>query len=167
MITAARFDQPIDLGRELLLDKLPHGEAERLGRVFASIEPWSRYEAYGSAQMAKYFCGANAEAPRLALYRAEQIVGVIGLRLGWLRGPYLQFLGIVPGEQDKGLGGIALRWLLADAQRAGERNFWVCCSDFNVAARRFYAAHGFLEVTTLPGLVSDGQTEILLRKLLT
>ena len=39
-------------------------------------------------------------------------------------------------------------------------------SSFNVAARSFYARHGYSEIGTVPGLVRDGFDEILLRKML-
>ncbi len=50
------------------------------------------------------------------------------------------------------------------ARAAGDRNLWVCASDFNAAGIMFYERHGFSRVADLDGLVRDGRTEVLLRK---
>ena len=44
------------------------------------------------------------------------------------------------------------------------RNLWVCASSYNEGALRLYERHGFHRVATLPGLLIDGDDEILLRK---
>lgn len=147
----------------LTVEPLPAGEAARLGEAFAAMDPWRSYP-YGAAELQHYLAAVEPAAPRFALKRYDDLAGVLGLRLDWLRGPYLQFLGLLPEHQGCGLGGAALRWLIAEAHRGGARNVFVCVSDFNAEARRFYATHGFADVGPLPGLVQPGRTEILMRK---
>jgi ribosomal protein S18 acetylase RimI-like enzyme len=156
---------PIDgAGLRVGIGPLDPGRAARLGEAFAAIDPWARYP-YPASALAKYFVQEEDGAPRLALTCNGEMAGIAGLRLNWLRGPYIQFLGVLPAFQRMRVGSRALAWLINRAEDAGERNMWVCASDFNVAARRFYAAHGFVEVASLPGLVCEGRDEILLRRL--
>ena len=35
-------------------------------------------------------------APRFAVWLGGKLAGAAGLRLNWLRGPYVQFLGVLP-----------------------------------------------------------------------
>ena len=84
------------------------------------------------------------------------------MRLNWLRGPHVQFLGILPAFQGGGIGALLLAWI--EGQALGERNLWLTVSDFNREARAFYERHGFAVVAPLPGLVRDDRVELLMRK---
>ena len=148
---------------DVALARLPVGEATELGAAFAAMDPWASYP-YPAASLATYFSQGDQSAPLLAVQMAEQTVGVMGLRLNWLRGPYLQFLGFLQPYQSLGLGALALAWIDAQAQLAGQRNVFVAASDFNAPALRFYERHGFERVGTLRGLVRDDRDEILLHK---
>lgn len=92
------------------------------------------------------------------------IIGALGLRLDWLRGPYVQFLAVLPANQTRGIGALILAWVERQALARAERNLWVAASDFNTGALRFYERHGFSRVADLDGLVREGRKEILLRK---
>ncbi len=74
------------------------------------MDPWVSYP-YPASGLAWYFSAVESGAPRLALMTNDQVAGVVGLRLNWLRGPYLQFLGILPAHQRHGAGGRVLGWL--------------------------------------------------------
>lgn len=150
-------------GPPISLSRLSLREAERLGAVFAAMDPWARYP-YQAAALAAYLCGEEPGAPRFALQLGAEIVGAVGLRLNWLRGPYLQFLGIAPPHWGRGIGSAVLIWLEQQARAGGDRNLWVCASDFNARAIAFYEHHGFQLVAPLEGLVRDDHTEVLLRK---
>lgn len=154
-----------DAGRPLdvTLIRLPPGEATDLGAAFASIEPWAKYP-YPAASLASYFIKGDNSAPMLAVQVNERTAGVVGLRLNWLCGPYIQFLGFKPGYQGLGLGSLALAWIDAQTRHAGQRNVFVASSDFNCAALRFYQRHGFKTVGTLKGLVREERDEVLLHK---
>jgi hypothetical protein len=57
--------------------------------------------------------------------------------------------------------------LLAHVERvafARAPNLFVCVSDFNHGARRFYARHGYTRVGTLPDMLVRDSSELLLRK---
>jgi diamine N-acetyltransferase len=137
--------------------------AKALGAGFAAIDPWARYP-YPASALEAYFVAQEPGAPRYAIGSGGETIGALGLRLNWLRGPYIQFLGMLPGKQSRGLGGRVLGWVEADARNQGARNIWVAASDFNAGAIRFYERHGFTRAADLEGLVRDGKTEVLMRK---
>lgn len=137
--------------------------AATLGQAFAAIDPWVRYP-FSPDALAQYFNATESGAPRFAVAIDGTLAGVIGTRANWLRGPYLQFLGIVPSYQNQGAGQLLLAWFEGEARARGERNIWVAASDFNATALSFYERHGFQRAARLDGLIQDGVTEILLRK---
>jgi len=147
----------------LVVASLPEREANRLGEAFAAIDPWAAY-AYPATSLAAFFASQEPGAPRFLFTLGSEIAGAVGLRLGWLRGPYIQFLGLLPKFQRRGLGSMVLAWVEHEARSAGNRNLWVAASQINGDALRFYERHGFAQVAKLDDLVYDGRTEILLRK---
>ena len=144
------------------LRPVPSDMALDLGLAFATIDPWASYP-YPAETLAAYFAGSEPHAPRFAIEVGGTIAGVVGLRLELLRGPYLQFLGIVPEFQSHGVGGAVLSWMEREAGPSA-RNLWVCAANFNADALRFYERFGFRRVALLDGLVQDDRDEILLRK---
>jgi diamine N-acetyltransferase len=147
----------------LYLRNLPPGEAERLGDIFSKIDPWASYPI-SAAYLSEYLSTIEPGAPRFALMSGADVIGAVGLRLNWLRGPYLQFIGIVPAFQNRGLGSRFLTWMESTARAGYERNLWVCASDFNNGGIKFYERHGFVRVADLDGLLREGRQEVLFRK---
>lgn len=138
-------------------------EARDLGRRFAAIDPWARYP-FPPQGLHAYFAAKVPGSPRYALRAGDVVVGAIGLKQEWMYGPYIQFLGLLPGHQAQGTGARVLSWCEDAARAEGERNLWVAASDFNTRAIGFYERFGFERVATLDSLVRDGVTEILFRK---
>jgi ribosomal protein S18 acetylase RimI-like enzyme len=103
----------------------------------------------------------------LALSIDGAVAGAAVVRPGWLRGPYLQFLAVVPEAQGRGIGGALLAWMEREARGAKERNLWVAASEINTGAIRLYERFGFRQIATLDDLAWDGRAEILMRKRLT
>ena len=137
--------------------------AEKLGAEFAAIDPWARY-AYSAAALTTYLGTDESDAPRFEIVVDDELAGAIGVRRSWLRGPYLQFLGILPVFQRRGIGRVALDWFEGEARAAQAQNLWVAASDFNTRALAFYERSGFRRVATLDDFVVDKSAEILLRK---
>jgi diamine N-acetyltransferase len=154
---------PSGSAKRVTLAPIPPGETVRLGAGFAAIDPWAKY-AYTPERLAAFFAGSETSSPRFALYADGEIAGVAALKLDWLRGPFLQFLGVLPSAQGKGLGSRVLAWIEREARRGEQRNLWVTASDFNNRAVSLYKRHGYEEVARLDGLASDTLGEILLRK---
>jgi ribosomal protein S18 acetylase RimI-like enzyme len=146
----------------ICLRTVNHIEAADMGRAFAAMEPWSRYP-FPPEALTAYFATSEPHAPRFVIEAGGDVAGAIGIRTELLRGPYLQFLGLLPAFQGRGIGVAILDWIEVEAGPS-TRNFWVCASVSNEAAIRFYERHGFQRVAVLDGLVQDGFDELLLRK---
>lgn len=137
--------------------------AIRLGQGFATIDPWARYR-YTPEALSTFLSMREEQAPRFEILSEGAIAGALCIRENWLRGPYLQFLGILPEFQNLGLGRAALAFFEDRARLQAARNIWVVASEFNHAALAFYERFGFVRVATLDGLAAEGIGEILLRK---
>ncbi|MFA5958300.1 GNAT family N-acetyltransferase [Hyphomicrobium sp.] len=137
--------------------------AEHLGEALSGIDPWAHYH-YTAKALAAYLGGKEEDAPRFEIVFGETLAGAICIRKNWLRGPYLQLLGILPTFQKRGLGAIALLWFEDEARRDKAQNIWVVASEFNHGALAFYERFGFSRTATFDGLVAEGTAEILLRK---
>ncbi len=148
---------------EISLRPLPPGEPQRLGPVFAAIDPWSRL-GYKADALSGYLGTLEKSAPRYAIMAGTEVAGAVGIRLNWLRGPYVQFLGILPEYQKRRLGSTFLAWLAHEAKRHGEQNVWVLASVFNADALRFYEVNGFERTGEIVDLVAPGTAEVLLRR---
>ena len=147
----------------LVLSPISETTAKHLGEAFAAIDPWARYP-YPASTLTAYFATVETQAPRYAIHAGDKLVGAIGLRSNWLHGPYIQFLGLLPGQQGVGLGGRVLTWCEEGARSRGARNLWVAASDFNTDAIGFYERFGFGRVAELDDMVRDGRNEVLFRK---
>ncbi|MFM7085248.1 MAG: GNAT family N-acetyltransferase [Hyphomicrobium sp.] len=147
---------------QAVLGLIPQSDFSQLGRHFAHLDPWARLGIKAEA-LADYFSECEENAPRYAILIADEVAGIVGLKLNWLKGPYLQFLGLLPQHQRSGLGTAVLLWLLEEARRHLDHNVWVCASAFNTQALKFYEKFGFVRVAHLEGLVSSQEDEVLLR----
>lgn len=149
-------------GADLTLEALAPGDATALGAAFAAIDPWA---AYGSTPegLAAFFARAEPDCSRRAIRIAGALAGVVVVRSPWLHGPYLQFLGLMPGREGRGIGATVLQWM-ADEAPARTRNLWLCVSAINTRARAFYEREGYMVAATLPALAADHMDELLMRR---
>lgn len=172
-VLAPSFEDPPELRRENAanpagqvlptLRPLAPAMAGELAARFAAMDPWAAY-GYPANRLAAYLGGQEPGAPRFAVCLGPAVAGAAGLRLAWLKGPYLQFLGLLPEHQGRGLGGTVLHWLEREAREGLGPNVWVCVSEMNRRAFAFYRRHGFEHAAALPELVCPGKVELLLRK---
>lgn len=158
---AAYAGESYELGT-IRLASVTDEEAGNLGAGLASIDPWRRM-GYAPETLTGYLRRPDPAAYRFAIRTAGQLAGVISVRNPWLRGPYLELLGILPNFHGRGLGRTAMEWFESEAPQ-GAGYLWVVCSEFNTGALDFYKRCGFTEVTGLKDLVFPGFTEILLQK---
>jgi diamine N-acetyltransferase len=137
--------------------------AAQLAPAFAEMDPWARL-GFTAAALTHYFALPEPGAPRYAVRVGDAMAGAAGFRTAWMRGPYVQFLGLLEPYQGHSLGPLVLAWFEAQARARGERNLWVAASDFNTSAIGFYERHGFRRAAIFEDLIIDGYSEILLRK---
>jgi diamine N-acetyltransferase len=140
-------------------------DARAIAEVLASSEPWATLE-FSSASLANYLTRDDAALRRYAVSVAGELAGVICIRYPWLRGPYIELLGLFPACRGKGVGKQLLAWAETEARREAG-NLWVVTSSFNHQALSFYQRLGFRPIGPIGGLVSPEHDEILLRKRLT
>ncbi len=137
--------------------------AQLLGPALAAIDPWAQAGFTGDV-LAGAIGRVEAAAPRYSVVCGDNLAGAMIVRVPWLHGPYLQFIGLLPPFHGIGIGRVALDWMEARARTAGHRNLWLCVSFYNTGARRLYERHGFVAIAELDDLVLDGFKEILMRK---
>lgn len=76
---------------------------------------------------------------------------------------YINILAVFPPQQGKAHGAQLLQF--AETQCAPHvPHLYLCVSDFNVAARRFYEIHGYTEVGRIPDCIKRGYAEIIMLK---
>ena len=143
--------------------ELPADVAHSLASAVASMDPWKRY-GFDPTIIMRFFAPAEASAPRYLVTRGNEIVGLFALKNGWMFGSYLNILAILPPFHGRGIGSAVLKWIEDRARANGERNQFVVTSAFNTRGLALYERHGFEQITSMPGLISDSESEILLRK---
>ena len=136
--------------------------AETFGERLAGIDPWLRL-GYSAVGLARYLSARPDDREVFALFAGEAPAACLTVRPGWLRGPLLELLAVLPEHQGHGLGQALILWLADEARRQGQANLWTIGSAFNGAALAFYRRQGFADVGALPGLIRPGETEVLLR----
>lgn len=139
-----------------------HPDLDAIAEGLAAIDPWARVgrkpEAFRAA-----LTKPLAATFRFSIRRGERCVGGLVVRYPFLRGPYIELIGLFPEAQGRGIARRVVEWM--EHEVAGEAtNLWLCVTDWNDAARAAYAALGFTEVGPLPQLAAGGTTEIFMRK---
>lgn len=137
-------------------------DAAAIAAMLVALEPW-RTLGYRSEVLTRYLLRCDPALHRFRILGATALLGVLCVRYPWLRGPYIELVGIAPQARGSGLGSAILDWIEADV-RGQAGNLWACVSESNAAGRRFYASRGFVEVAPIDDLVTHGHAEILLRK---
>lgn len=137
--------------------------AQEVAPALAKMDPWVRL-GIGEEALRTYFAADDDGGFRYAIEVDSAMAGAVVVRAPWLRGPYLEFIGITPRFQGKGLGGAILSWMESCARAAGQANLWVLTSVFNENALRFYEGFGFVKVAVLEELIANDLNEVMLRK---
>lgn len=153
--------RPAD-GDAVAVRRLEPRDVRPLVALLASSEPWLTL-GYAAADWRRLLGGPLANRDAWVLDDGGGARGVAIVRRGFLAGDYLELLAVEAGARGRGLGAR----LLAHAEAAvfaRARNVFVCTSDFNHAARRFYRRHGYRQVGRLDDLLIAGSAELLLRK---
>jgi diamine N-acetyltransferase len=139
-------------------------QAQAVAAMLAVSEPWVSLK-FSAASLAIYLSRDDAALRRYVISVDDDLAGVICVRHPWLRGPYIELLGVSPNHRGKGIGKQVLAWAETEARREA-KNLWVLTSSFNHPAQNFYQSLGFHPIGPIQGLVSPEHDEILLRKIL-
>lgn len=139
-------------------------DAKVISSQLAAMNPW-RALNYSAVQLENYLLAPDSALNRYTVRVDNTIVGIVAVRYPWLKGPYLELIGLFPEIQRRGLGTAIMAWFESVAQPTAT-NLWVLVSSFNESARRFYLRHGFKEIGQIDALVYPQSTELLLRKVI-
>ncbi len=146
-----------------LIRRYDSRDREAVVRMLAASEPWIRL-GYGQTDWVIFFSTSWPQTREgFVIEAGGAIAGIALLRPNILLGDYLELFCIAPEARRRGLG-VRLLAYLEELVFGRTRNFYVCVSDFNKDARRFYESHGFLEIGPIPDLLIPGSAEILMRK---
>ena len=129
------------------------------------MDPWKKI-GYPAKALEKHLLAPDEGLKRFRVECQGETAGVICVRYPWLRGSYLDLLGIFAKFQGQGLGRELIAWIEEQTSPAC-KNIWALVSSFNSSAREFYQKRGFIEIGTLRDLVKPGYDEILNRKIIT
>jgi ribosomal protein S18 acetylase RimI-like enzyme len=137
-------------------------DAELLSQSFAASQPWLTLGITAS-MLNNYLLREDNYLFRYTVRVNDNLAGVICLRYPWLRGPYIELLGLIEIYRGQGIGSQLLNWAETEA-RYQSNNLWLLTSSFNELAQQFYSRHGFQQIGRIEGLIHTDYDELLLRK---
>lgn len=138
------------------------GDRQAVVQMLADSDPWKRL-GYTLADWERLFETVPQGREAFVIEADGGVAGLALLRQRFLLGDYLELLAIAPAAQHRGLGATLLAYL-ERLVFARAKNLFVCVSDFNERARRFYTRHGYREIGPIPNFLVPGSAEILMRK---
>ena len=98
-------------------------EARCLSDRLARMDPW-RTLRYTSNTLLAYLLRQDTALYRYAVVVPDTTIGVVCVRYPWLRGAYLELIGLEAAYQGLGVGREILRWVEGQA-RLAVPNVWV------------------------------------------
>lgn len=142
--------------------RLRASDVPALVAVLATSEPWLTL-GYRARDWRALLSGPLASRDAWVVSSDGRARGLALVRRGFLAGDYLEVLAVDAACRGAGFGALLLEHVERTAFSRSP-NLFVCVSDFNRAARRFYRRHGYAQVGRLDDLLIAGSAEILLRK---
>jgi ribosomal-protein-alanine N-acetyltransferase len=131
-------------------------------RLLGDLDPWKRL-VYTDSDWERLFETPLQGREAFVIEAGGSVVGVGVLRQRFLFGDYLELFAIAASAQGRGYGRALLAHLESVVFRRA-KNLFVCVSDFNHQARRFYERNGYTEIGPILHLLIPSSSEILLRK---
>lgn len=134
--------------------------------LMASSEPWTRY---GVTTAGAHALWAHALAEGATVWVARRDDIACGFAWYIVRGAfglsgYLKLLGVSVAVRGRGIGAALLNRAEQQALADGQDDLFLLVSHFNLAAQRFYEAHGYRRLGAIADYVCPGVTELIYRK---
>jgi diamine N-acetyltransferase len=158
------FSKKVYRLKSCLLHTLSRKNAPAIASALAKMDPWKKM-GYPAKALEKHLLVSDEGLKRFRVECAGKTAGIICVRYPWLRGSYLDLLGIFAHYQGQGRGRELIEWM-AEQTSPVYKNIWALVSSFNTSAREFYQKQGFIETGPLHDLVKPGYDEILIRKII-
>ena len=140
-----------------LADRL---EAETCAGMMAASDPWTTL-GRGYCELLKIISEPSREVYVATV--GDEIAGLIVIEMSGAFTGYVKSICVSPGLRGRGVGA-ALMSYVEDRIFREAPNVFLCVSDFNVGAQRFYRRLGYETVGELRDYVVAGHSEILMRK---
>jgi len=108
-----------------------------------------------------------AGRPRRAYVVGEQsgtVVGYAGVDCGGELADVMT-IAVAPAAQGQGLGSALMRWLVAEARRAGAEHLMLEVRADNALAQRLYAAAGFVQLSVRRRYYQPGGVDALIMRM--
>jgi ribosomal protein S18 acetylase RimI-like enzyme len=135
-------------------------ESEACARMMAESEPWITLER-GYDDSFEIIADPTREVYLAAI--GDEIVGFVVLEMSGAFVGYVKSICVSPRWRGKGVGGRLMAF--AEERIFSEvPNVFLCVSDFNEGARRFYKRLGYEVVGELRDYIVPGRSEMLMRK---
>jgi len=146
---------------ELIIGLSP-ADVGLLSDALAAMTPWKEL-GMEAANLHAYMLKEDPSLLKLTIRVADCLAGVLMVRHPWLRGPYVELFCVLPAYQGAGVGRSVIRHIV-DLLSERHPNIWVCASEFNFAALKFYEREGFERVCVMADIVTPNYNEVLLRR---
>ena len=140
-----------------LADRL---EAETCAGMIAASDPWTTL-GRGYEEQLRIITDPSREA--YVAVAEGKVVGFVVIEMSGAFTGYVKSICVSPGLRGRGVGA-ALMSYAEDRIFRETPNVFLCVSDFNVGAQRFYTRLGYETVGELRDYVVAGHSEILMRK---
>jgi len=141
---------------------MSNADADFVSRQLAKIDPW-RSLGYSSEGLCRYFLRKDPALSRYLVFVNNRKAGIVCVRYPWLRGAYIEMIGLSESFQGMGIGREVIGWIEAQTLAASQ-NIWAMVSAFNKRAISFYERAGFVKIAPVHDLIRRGEDEILYRK---
>ena len=126
----------------------------------AQSEPWLTLATGYERSLALL---ANASRERYLAHVSGKPAGFLVISMQGAFVGYVQLLGVAAQFRGQGVGKLLIEYAEKRIFRETP-NVFICVSDFNASARRFYQKMGYQSVGELSDFIIAGHSEILLRK---
>jgi ribosomal-protein-alanine N-acetyltransferase len=149
------------MSADVHIDSATALDIELCRRLILGTDPWITL-MYDESDVEAIVRAARSDHLLLARL-GDQTVGFALSAPGVLLGEYLKILAVDDAYRAHGIGRQLMDALEARAFRQWP-NVYLCVSDFNHGARRFYQRLGYEDVGLLKDLLLPGKGEVLMRK---
>jgi ribosomal protein S18 acetylase RimI-like enzyme len=137
-------------------------DREPVIRLLLASDPWKRL-GHTTGDWDRYFSPIPQGRESYVAEQGGIAAGIAVVRQKFLLGDYLELFGVAESARGVGIGSRLLAYV-ETLVFSRAKNLFICVSDFNEPARRFYKKHGYQEIGVIPNLLIPGSAEVLLRK---
>lgn len=153
--------------RRVNIRPMTTADIESCAELMAASPLWQRYGVTIASASARF--ESALQEGSLLLVADGSDGGLLGfvwvvLRGAFNRSGYIPLIGVEAAQRGGGIGQQLLESAEDRVRQAAIHDMFLLCSDFNVAAQRFYQRQGYIQVGAIPDYVVPGITELIFHK---